>query len=263
MRAWTGQACRSGRRAPMHEVDASVPYGLDHCRQLARVERAVAVHERDDVGVGGAQTRPSMRRRSHGGVRSTTLAPSSRATELDPSVEPLSTTMARQPVGIRPSTQGSASTSSRTGSTTSTRCALTGATRSSRAIQRPAGWSHPVMTKSASAAKVGEAIGRHPGPGEPGPLLVGRLEPGLGQLGRRAGRVGLDQHRAAFVEELDRCAAAGAPGRRRCRCCRRAAGLCASVLPRGAGRRRSGRAPDPPRATGLVGGGGRRIDRRA
>ncbi len=61
------------------------------------------------------QAAPKPRR-----VSRTTVAPSSRATRSEPSVEPLSTTIARHPGGIRRSTHGSAAASSRQGRTTST-----------------------------------------------------------------------------------------------------------------------------------------------
>ncbi|CAM5347896.1 hypothetical protein SMICM304S_06748 [Streptomyces microflavus] len=60
------------------------------------------------------QAAPNPRRSSV-----TTLAPRERAISADPSVEPLSTTIARQPSGIRSSTQGRAPASSRQGRTTS------------------------------------------------------------------------------------------------------------------------------------------------
>ena len=54
----------------------------------------------------------------------TTVAPYAAARSGDPSVEPLSATIARYPAGIRDSTQGSAAASSRQGSTTSTGSAM-------------------------------------------------------------------------------------------------------------------------------------------
>jgi hypothetical protein len=56
---------------------------------------------------------------------STTTAPSDRAIRAEPSVDPLSTTIARHPSGILPSTQGRASASSKQGNTTSTFMGIT------------------------------------------------------------------------------------------------------------------------------------------
>ncbi len=61
------------------------------------------------------QAAPNPRRSS-----CTTVAPRPRASSAEPSVDPLSTTSARQPAGMRASTQGRASASFRQGRTTST-----------------------------------------------------------------------------------------------------------------------------------------------
>src|SRR5829696_4962271 len=52
---------RSGAAGAEHEVRGPGRDRVDDARELARVERRVAVHEADDVGVGGAQAREAGR----------------------------------------------------------------------------------------------------------------------------------------------------------------------------------------------------------
>ena len=79
-RRLAARACRATRRARTraeHEVGLAAPHRPGDPRQLARVERAVAVHEADDSTRRGAQPREAGRAEAAAGS-CTTLAPSRR-----------------------------------------------------------------------------------------------------------------------------------------------------------------------------------------
>ena len=88
---WRARACQRPRarrramRAPRHRSSAPPSTGPGDRRQLARVERAVAVHEADDVAWLAAAAPRSTPRRSRAAARATTRAPSRRATSAEPS----------------------------------------------------------------------------------------------------------------------------------------------------------------------------------
>ena len=102
MRAWAGQAPRVG--GPAGAEDEVGPAGQHRRRppaEVGRVERAVAVHEADDavVRVGGQQAGPAGGAEAAAGLVDHDGAPPARAMSAEPSVEPLSTTMAVKPGG--------------------------------------------------------------------------------------------------------------------------------------------------------------------
>ena len=84
-----------GRRARGRRPAAT---GLEHARQVARVERSVAVHEADDGRARRPAARRSRRRRSPGdGLGDHARRRGAAAMSPEPSVEPLSTTIGSKP----------------------------------------------------------------------------------------------------------------------------------------------------------------------
>ena len=103
---------------PEHQVGLTALDRSGHLRKVPRVEGSIAVHEADDVLGTGREAGPAGGAEPATGS-STTRAPKSRRACADPSEDPLSTTRGVNPRGIRDSTHGSASISSRTGRMTS------------------------------------------------------------------------------------------------------------------------------------------------
>ena len=101
-----------------HEVAVAVEHRPCDSLEIRTVERTVAVHERDDVALGGPEPGEACGTESAPGFRHDPRA-AARATSAEPSVDPLSTTIAFHPAGIDASTAGMAGASSSTGRTTS------------------------------------------------------------------------------------------------------------------------------------------------
>ena len=119
-RACSGQAPRLGRARAEHEVGVAVEHRAGDARQLARVERRVAVHEADDVGrrpragpAKQAAPKPALR------LATTTARRAPRERRRSRRSSRCRRRSGRSRRGIRSSTHGRASRSSRTGRTTS------------------------------------------------------------------------------------------------------------------------------------------------
>ena len=116
--ACTGHDPGPGRRAPMTRSarpDSTAPATVGSSAGSSEPSQSMKQTVCEEAAVRpDQQAAPKPRWGS-----STTSAPMARAIPAEPSVDPLSTTMARNPAGKRESTQGSASASSRTGRTTS------------------------------------------------------------------------------------------------------------------------------------------------
>ena len=110
--------------AAEHQVELPGEHRVDDEGKVSRIHRRISVTERDDGRCRRLEPAltadPNPRRGS-----CTTVAPCSRATSTERSVDPLSTTIARYPAGRRVSTNGRAFSWLRHGKTTSTRGVFT------------------------------------------------------------------------------------------------------------------------------------------
>ncbi len=87
-----------------HEVGVTIDHGCDKPREIAGIERRIAVHEANDVARRGEQS--GVTRGAEAAIDcSTTRAPLRRAMLAEPSVDPLSTTIGENPAGKSSSTR--------------------------------------------------------------------------------------------------------------------------------------------------------------